>query len=55
MKSERYLNQALKQLAEWAEAYVQNETCIPEAPDSALSDAEKGALMLIEMARNINV
>ncbi len=40
---------AIKQLIEWAEAYVENETGIPETPRGNLTDAEKGALLLIDL------
>lgn len=45
----RYSTPAMRQLADWARAYVQNETGIPETPDSKLTDAEKGALLLMEL------
>lgn len=40
---------AIRQLVEWAEAYVENETGIPETPRAKLTDAEKGALLLIDL------
>jgi hypothetical protein len=49
MSKMRYSVPALRQLAEWAQSWVENETGIPEAGSKNLSDAEKGALMLIEL------
>lgn len=44
-----YSTPAMKQMATWAKAWVCNETGIPETPDAQLTDAEKGALLLIEL------
>lgn len=52
-RGERLARASLKQLCEWASAYVDNETCIPETPDSELSDAQKGALQLIAFAKEM--
>lgn len=49
MHSTRYSLPAIKQLADWARAWVENETCIPETPDERLTDEEKGALLLLEL------
>ncbi len=40
---------AIAKLFEWAEAYVENETTIQEAHREDLTDAEKGALLLIDL------
>ena len=40
---------AIAQLFEWARAYVENETTIPETHRSELTDAEKGALLLMDL------
>lgn len=42
---------AVRKLVDWAEAYVENETVIPETPRDQLTDSEKGALMLIDLVR----
>lgn len=49
MRLYQFSQPALKQLAEWAQSYVQNETGIPETPDAQLTDAQKGALLLMEL------
>lgn len=40
---------ALIQMAKWAESYVENETGIPETPRDKLTDAEKGALLILDL------
>lgn len=52
-RGERLAKAAIKQLCEWACAYVDNETAIPETPDAELSDAQKGALQLIALAKEM--
>lgn len=47
------MKNGMRKLAEWAEAYVDNETGIPETPVSDLKDDEKAALLLINLIRNI--
>lgn len=47
------LKLGMKQLGEWAEAYVENETCIHEIPDEGLTDQQKAGLMLIELVRTL--
>lgn len=49
MNRERLFNNGIKQLADWARAWVDNETMIDEAPDDALTDEEKAALLLLHM------
>lgn len=49
MSGSDYLTEGLLQVAEWADAYVQNETTIPETSSSDLSDEKKSALLLIEL------
>lgn len=41
--------EAIKQVFEWADNWVQGETTIPEMPRDKLTDAEKGALLLIDL------
>lgn len=43
--------EAVQKLVEWAEAYIENETSITALPRSELTDAEKGALLLIDLLR----
>lgn len=50
---EHLMKNGMRKLAEWAEAYVDNETGIPETPVSDLKDDEKAALLLINLIRNI--
>lgn len=38
---------AYQQIAEWAMAYVEGETVIPEVPVNKLSDAERNALLIL--------
>lgn len=38
---------ACDQIAEWAVAYVDSETCIPEMPSAKLSEAERHALLIL--------
>lgn len=54
-KQKRFLLEGLQQLAEWAEAYVDNETGIPETRDEQLSTKEKMGLMLIGMIKDIKL
>lgn len=41
--------EAINQLFQWAENWVENESAIPETPAEKLTDAEKGALLLIDL------
>lgn len=52
-RGERLNKDALKQMADWARAWVENETAIPETPDERLSDQEKGALMLMNLIESL--
>ena len=49
MNGEILLRQGKRQLAEWAQSWVENETGIHEAGSASLSDKEKAGLMLIAM------
>ena len=40
---------AMRQVADWARAWVENETCIQETPRKELRDEEKAALVLINL------
>lgn len=44
---------AMRQMADWARAWVQNETCIEETPRDQLRDEEKAALVLINLFMQI--
>lgn len=54
-KQKRFLLEGLQQVAEWAEAYVDNETGIHEARDEHLSTREKMGLALIGMIKDIKL
>jgi hypothetical protein len=43
-------NAGLAQILEWARAWVENETVIPETPHDKLSDKEKAGLALLSAA-----
>lgn len=44
--------EAIIQIKEWAAAYVQNETCIPETPAERLSQTERNALEILGLTSN---
>lgn len=44
--------EAINQIKEWAAAYVENETCIPETPSERLSPAERNALEILGLTSN---
>ena len=44
--------EAIIQIKEWASAYVQNETCIPETPSERLSPVERNALEILGLTSN---
>lgn len=46
-KHELMVQMGLWQLADWARAYVQSETVIPETPSGQLSPGEVAALALM--------
>lgn len=46
-KHEATVSMGLLQMAEWAAEFVEGQTCIPEAPFSALEPKEVAALALM--------
>lgn len=45
---------AIFQVFEWARAWVDNETCIPETPHKNLTEMEQGALALMDLIEKVD-
>ncbi len=52
MRGEYLFEKGMRQVAEWASAYVENETTIAETHATDLTDEEKAALLLIHLMLN---
>ncbi len=55
MSRDQALEAGIRQLVDWARAWVENETCILETPSSNLEDAEKAALVLMALVEKQRV
>lgn len=49
MSGDQLLSLGVGKMAQWARAWVENETVIPEVSAEGLTDAEKAGLLVVAM------